>query len=117
MEALLTDTLTATWTPVCAYDQIPFDRGVAALVGAQQVALFRLSGDAAVYALDNVDPFSGIGCLSRGLTGDANGEPMVVSPLHKQRFSLRSGACLDEPAVTVATFDVRIVDGIVELRV
>jgi len=103
------------WTPVCPVAQVPIDRGVAALVAGRQVALFRLHGEHDVYAIDNVDPFSGIGCLSRGIVGDVGGEPMVVSPLHKQRFSLHSGACLDDPSTTVARFDVRLVDGMVEV--
>ena len=105
-----------TWTPVCPVTQVPVDRGVAALVAGRQVALFRLDGDADVYAIDNVDPFSGIGCLSRGIVGDVAGEPMVVSPLHKQRFSLHTGSCLDDPSTAVARYDVRLVEGIVEVQ-
>jgi nitrite reductase (NADH) small subunit len=105
-----------TWTPVCPAAQVPVDRGVAALLAGRQVALFRLHGDDQLYAIDNVDPYSGIGCLSRGLVGDVSGEPMVVSPLHKQRFSLRTGACLDDPSTVIARYDVRLVDGTVEVR-
>jgi nitrite reductase (NADH) small subunit len=105
------------WTPVCAFEQVPVDRGVAALIRGRQVAVFRLHGDGDLYALGNIDPFSGIGCLSRGLVGDHGGEPMVVSPLHKQRFSLRSGICLDDPSVNVARYDVRLAGGTVEVRV
>jgi nitrite reductase (NADH) small subunit len=104
------------WSPVCRVEQVPVDRGVAALLGGRQIALFRLDGDESVYAIDNVDPFSGIGCLSRGLVGDAGGEPMVVSPLHKQRFSLRTGSCLDDPSTLVARHEVRVVAEMVEVR-
>ena len=31
-----------TWVPVCRLDQLRVDLGVAALVGSEQVALFRL---------------------------------------------------------------------------
>lgn len=104
------------WTPLCSSAQVPVDRGVAALHDGHQVALFRLSGDERVYAIGNVDPFSGIGCLSRGIVGDIGGEPMVVSPLHKQRFSLQTGACLDDPSTTVARYEARCADGMVEVR-
>jgi nitrite reductase (NADH) small subunit len=97
-----------SWLPVCAVERLAPDRGVAAFVGGAQVALFRLEGPETIHALGNVDPFSGIGCLSRGIVGDAAGEPMVVSPLHKQRFSLRTGRCLDDPSVGVAVYDVRV---------
>ena len=106
----------ATWVPVCSITQVPVDRGVAALLGAEQIALFRLSGEDGVHVIGNIDPFSGIGCLSRGLIGDVAGEPMVVSPLHKQRFSLRTGACLDAPSTSVARYEARVADGTVEVR-
>ena len=97
-----------SWRPVCALERLAPDRGVAALVGGAQVALFRLDGSEVIHALGNVDPFSGVGCLSRGIVGDVAGEPMVVSPLHKQRFSLRTGRCLEDPSVAVEVFDVRV---------
>jgi nitrite reductase (NADH) small subunit len=107
--------MTAMWHTVCAIDQVPQERGVAALVEGTQVALFRLDGEDELFAVGNVDPFSGVGCLSRGLVGDVRGEPMVVSPLHKQRFSLQTGACLDDPSTMVPCFAVRLVDGMVEV--
>jgi nitrite reductase (NADH) small subunit len=68
-----------------------------------------------IFALDNVDPFSGVGCLSRGIVGDVAGEPMVVSPLLKQRFSLRTGRCLDDPSTSVTVYGVRVAGGVVEV--
>ena len=104
------------WRPVCPIDHLPHDRGVAALVDGTQVALFRLMGADRIYALGNVDPYSGVGCLSRGIVGDIAGEPMVASPLHKQRFSLRTGRCLDDPETSVDVFDVRVAGEIVEVQ-
>jgi nitrite reductase (NADH) small subunit len=106
-----------SWRPVCPLERLAADRGVAALVAGTQVALFRLDGPDGIHALGNVDPFSGVGCLSRGIVGDVAGEPMVVSPLHKQRFSLRTGRCLDDPSVGVAVFDVRVSGGQLEVFV
>ena len=40
--------------------------------------------------------------------------PFVASPLLKHPFDLRSGACLDDPSVAVATYAVRV-DGAVVL--
>jgi nitrite reductase (NADH) small subunit len=105
------------WHAVCRLDRLPKDRGVAALVDGTQVAIFRLSGDDELYALSNVDPFSGVGCLSRGIVGDIGGEPMVASPLHKQRFSLQTGKCFDDPAVSVDVFEARIAGDVVEVSV
>jgi nitrite reductase (NADH) small subunit len=104
-------TTAGVWTPVCALTDLLPDRGAAALLGdGEQVAVFRTSGDE-VYALSNVDPFSGAAVLSRGLVGDAGGVPVVASPMHKQHFDLRTGTCVDDPAVAVAVYPVRVVDG------
>jgi nitrite reductase (NADH) small subunit len=104
----------AGWVRVCRLDQLSPDRGRAALVGACQIALFRLSGDRGVHAVGNRDPFSGAQVLSRGLVGDAGGVPKVASPVFKQSFDLRTGVCLDDPGnpdVAVPAYPVRVEDG------
>jgi nitrite reductase (NADH) small subunit len=107
---------TTDFVPVCELDRLTPDRGVAVLVDGVAVALFRLGGGELV-AVDNVDPITGVGVLSRGLVGEVDGCPTVASPLYKQRYDLRSGACLDDPAVSIGVHDVRTVDGRVEVRV
>ena len=105
---------TDEWTVVCAVGGLTPRRGVAALVDGRPVAVFWL-GDDDVVALDDVDPFTGVALLSRGLVGDADGEPTVASPLYKQRFALRTGRSLDDDAVAVRTWPARIRDGLVEV--
>ena len=100
-----------TWVDVCALADLQPDRGVCALVSGRQVAVFRLSPDDALYALDNRDPFSGAQVLARGLVGSAGAIPKLASPVYKQAFDLRTGQCLDDPAVALATFPVRVLDG------
>lgn len=101
-------TAVEVWTPVCAMTDLLPDRGAAALLEDDvQVAIFRTSDDA-VYALSNVDPFSGAAVLSRGLVGDLGGAPVVASPMHKQHFDLRTGVCVEDPAVTVTAYPVRV---------
>ena len=95
---------------VCPYDALLPERGVAALIDGRQIALFR-TYDGTVYALDNRDPFSGANVLSRGIVGSRGEVPTVASPMYKQVFDLRTGRCLDDPAVTVATYQVGIVAG------
>ena len=102
------------WIGVCPVEAIVPDTGVCARLGDRQVAIFRL-GDDSVYALDNFDPFARANILSRGIVGDSGGAPKVASPAYKQSFDLRSGQCLDDDTVTVATFQVRVVDGVVQL--
>jgi len=100
------------WVAVCGLDDIVPNTGVCALVGGQQVAVFRLDDDS-VYALSNHDPFSRANVLSRGIVGDLKGELVVASPVYKQHFSLASGQCLEDPQVRVPVFAARLENGTV----
>ncbi len=101
------------WAPVCRLDDLEVDRGVAALVNGHAVAIFRTHD--AVHAIANQDPFSRGGVLARGIVGTRGGAPFVGSPQHRQAFDLRTGQCLDDPAVTVAVYRVRVVAGVVQV--
>ena len=103
-----------TWTTVCRYDDLLAERGVAALVGAEQVAVFRLH-DGSVHAVDHLDPFSGAHVLARGIVGSRGEAPTVASPMYKQVFDLRTGACLDDPAVRLRVWPVRVDGGTVQI--
>ena len=107
----------ATWTRVCALVDLTPDRGVAALVDGEQVAIFRLSPDDEVVAIGNRDPFSDANVLSRGIVGSRGDITTVASPIYKQRFDLRTGTCVDDPEVSVPVRAVRIVDGWIEVAV
>jgi len=100
------------WHPVCRLAELGIQRGVAALVHGQSVAIFRVD-EATVYALANHDPFDRHAPLARGIVGQADDVPFVASPVHKHGFDLRTGQCLDDPHVTVAAYDVRVVEGVV----
>jgi nitrite reductase (NADH) small subunit len=106
-----------TWVPVCRLDDLAVDRGACVLVGARQVALFRVSPDDRLYALSNYDPFSKAFVLSRGIVGSRGEVPTVASPMYKQVFDLRTGECLDDPSVSIDVFLVRCgPDGRIEVR-
>jgi len=95
-------------TAVCGLNLLQPNRGVAALLAdGTQVAVFRTNDDE-VFALSNVDPFSGAAVLSRGIVGDRGGVPVAVSPVYKQAFDLHTGECVDDPTVSVRTFAVRV---------
>lgn len=102
---------------VCRADDLVPERGVAALVGGRQVALFRLvDGDLdRVFAIDHRDPITGSNVLARGLVGRTGDRWYVASPLHKQRFDLETGACIDDDEVSVATFTVHVHGGVVDV--
>ena len=91
---------------VCRLDDIVPDTGVCALVGGEQVAVFRIQRE--VYAIGNRDPFSGANVLSRGIVGDLNGELVVASPVYKQHFSLLTGHCIEDPSVSVPVYRARV---------
>ncbi|WP_305909513.1 nitrite reductase small subunit NirD [Methylomarinum sp. Ch1-1] len=96
------------WSDICAVDDLQPDSGVCALIDNRQIAIFYLPREQAVFALDNHDPFSHANVLSRGMIGDLRGEPMVASPMYKQHFSLKTGVCLEDEAVKLQTYNVRI---------
>jgi nitrite reductase (NADH) small subunit len=104
------------WATICPYSRLTTERGVAALVDETQVAVFR-TFDGSVFAISNIDPFTGSAVLSRGIVGNRGESPTVASPLHKQVFDLESGRCLDDPAIRVPVFAVRVRDGLVEVDV
>jgi nitrite reductase (NADH) small subunit len=106
----------STWVPVCPYSRLEPERGVAALVGGLQVAVFRLY-DGRVFAIGNQDPIAEAYVLSRGIVGTRGDAPVVASPLYKQAFDLRTGECLDEPGVSVPTYPVRCEGGLVYVGV
>ena len=103
------------WIDVCHLDDLDLDRGVCALVGSQQVAVFRVSPDGGLHALANRDPFSGASVLSRGIVGSKGDVLKVASPMFKQSFDLRTGQCLDDSTVAVETFPIRAVEGRVQV--
>jgi nitrite reductase (NADH) small subunit len=105
-----------TWNPVCHYDDLLPESGVAALISGTQVALFR-TFDGSLYAIGNQDPFSGAFVLSRGIVGTRGDLPTVASPLHKQVFDLSTGMCLDDMSTCVPVFPVRQHAGRVEVTV
>jgi nitrite reductase (NADH) small subunit len=105
------------WLDACALADIPADCGVAALLAERQIALVRVGDGERVYAISNFDPFSDAFVIARGIVGDRAGRPKIASPIYKQSFDLETGACLDDPAVRLATYPVRVRDGRVEVGI
>jgi len=103
------------WHDVCALEELVEGAGVGALVGGRQVALFQVHGR--VYALDNFDPASRANVLSRGLTGNLQGERVVASPIYKHHYVLTSGRCVEDPTFNVTAYSTRVADGRVQVQV
>lgn len=96
-------------SPICSMDALVPNSGVSALVNGVPMALFYLPDEnPSVYALDNLDPFSGARVLGRGIVGDKAGELVVASPIYKQHFSLRTGLCLEDTSVQIPVYPVAV---------
>lgn len=120
------DAVDGTWVRACLLADLSIGRG-AGILGPdfEQAALFRVpaaesdrdahAGRSKLYAVGNIDPFARAAVMSRGLTGDRDGEPMVTSPLGKQAFSLRTGVCLDDDSRSLPSYAVTVRDGAVEV--
>lgn len=102
------------WKPVCPLARVPAERGVAALLDGEQVALFR-TRSGGLHAVQNRDPFSGAMVLSRGVVGSRGERDVVASPMYKQSFDLATGQCLDDPAVVLRVYPVRVEAGTVQV--
>ncbi|MFG1174859.1 nitrite reductase small subunit NirD [Erwiniaceae bacterium CAU 1747] len=104
------------WQRVCPLTRILPATGVCALVGNQQIALFRPGEDEQVFALSNIDPFAHASVLSRGIIAEHQQELWVASPLKKQRFRLRDGLCLEDQSRSISSYPVRISRGMIEIN-
>ena len=97
---------TKRWQAVCTLDEIPEEAGIGARLGGEHIALFRFGK--AVYALEDREPGGSVSVLSRGILGDAGGEPVVISPLYKTRIRLRDGRQVDTGEVAVRAWPVKV---------
>lgn len=110
----MTDTFD-NWETICSVDTLVDGTGVCALHNGEQVAIFKVKGE--LYALSNYDPFGKANVLSRGLIGSEEDTIYIASPLYKQRFSLSTGACLDDPETTIPQYQVRAHQDKVQLKI
>lgn len=98
------------WIRICRLDDIPaLGARVLQIAGADPIALFRTDGDR-VFALVDRCPHKG-GPLSQGIVA---GET-VTCPLHSWNLSLESGDARAPDVGCVATYPVRVEDGVVWL--
>ena len=82
-------------------------------LGDKQIAIFTVENE--WYAVQNLCPHRQQMVLSRGLVGDAQGEPKVACPLHKNAFSLRTGEHFGGE-YRLETYQVKEVNGQVYVR-
>lgn len=104
-----------SWKVVCDSSDVQSYLGVRALLGEQQVAIFKVKDK--FYAIDAIDPFTKAAVMARGIVGDLQGKVVIASPIYKQHFCLESGQCLEDESVAIKVFDVREQNGSLELMV
>lgn len=117
MESILIEHENLTWHAACPVDAIPEDGGACALIDGRQIAIFNFSRRGEWYATDNQCPHRQQMALSRGMIGSRGDEPKVACPFHKKTFSLQTGKCLNDDGYQIATFPVRVTDGLVYVGV
>lgn len=119
-------TATRTFT-VCRAEELEENLGAGVLLpDGTQIALFRVPTgepdragrmpDSTVFAVSNIDPYSGAAVISRGIVGEVDGEPTVASPLLKQRFSLSDGHSLEDADHRLEVFPVETSGGRILVR-
>ncbi|QDU87579.1 Naphthalene 1,2-dioxygenase/salicylate 5-hydroxylase system, ferredoxin component [Pirellulimonas nuda] len=96
---------------VARIGDIPEGEGRVFTVDGRQVGVFNLRGK--LHAIDDLCPHQGAS-LSAGHL-DEQGE--VTCPWHAWRFSVTDGKWCDNPRLGVDVFEVREVDGEVQVRV
>ncbi len=97
----------STWTNIGPTSNFPLHLGSCVKVGGKQIAVFQMPTEKKWYAVQNFNPQNQRMVLSRGLTGDADGTPIVICPLHKYRFSLENGECLSDSTYALETFPIK----------
>lgn len=98
------------WIDVARQDEFPPGEWRSLDVDGSPVAVFNLGGE--YHAIEDTCTHDG-----GALTGGALDGEQIVCPRHGARFSIRTGAVLAPPAYEpVATFPVRIENGMVQVR-
>ena len=106
-----------TWQAACTVDSIPEDGGACVLLNGQQIAIFNFTRRGEWYATTNECPHRQQMALSRGMIGSQGYEPKVACPFHKKTFSLKTGECLNDEGYQIATFPIKVEDGVVYVGV
>ncbi|GIU07888.1 MULTISPECIES: nitrite reductase small subunit NirD [unclassified Shewanella] len=95
-----------SWVALCDEASLPQHRGIAAWLAGQAIALFNL-GERGIFAVDNIDPATGVSVLSRGLVCELDDELYVASPIHKHHYHLGTGQCLEIDELSVNCYEIK----------
>ena len=99
----------AEFVTVAKVDDVPEGRGFLCRAGDWEIALFLVDGQ--YYALDDCCPHMGAP-LSLGDVRDG----AVICDRHLWAFRLADGVCTDVPTLKARTFEVRVVEDAIQVR-
>lgn len=100
----------AQWIAVARLEELSPGMGRMVEVEGARIGIF-LAGDE-VYAIDNACPHL------KGSLGKGRLDGMEVAcPLHRWKFHVGTGACSSRPGHRVRTYEVKVEDGQVAIRV
>ena len=102
-----------TWFKAADVADFPKNGGACIEYNGLQVAVFNFTRKGEWYATQNLCPHKQQMILSRGMLGSEGEEPKVACPFHKKTFSLESGKNLNGTECDLATYPVKIEDGVV----
>ena len=102
-----------TWFKAAPVSKFPKDGGACVKYKDLQIAVFNFTREGNWYACQNLCPHKMEMVLSRGMIGEENLEAKVACPLHKNTFSLKTGAHLNGDLDAIATYPVKIEDDFV----
>ncbi|HEX3559158.1 MAG TPA: Rieske 2Fe-2S domain-containing protein [Pyrinomonadaceae bacterium] len=92
-------------------EDLPEGRGATVeLAGGRELALFNAGGH--FYAVENFCPHKGAPLADGTLFGHA-----IECGWHGWRFDVRNGACLNQAAEAVETYEVVVEDGWIKIRI
>ena len=98
------------WVDVCSVNELPLGGHALADLDGTSVAVFNL--EAEYYAIHDICSHDGAELADGRVDGD-----QIVCPRHGARFCLKTGQATKPPAYeAIATFPVRVVDGLVQIR-
>jgi nitrite reductase (NADH) small subunit len=101
------------WIEAAPVEEFPSNGGAAVLIKGEQIAIFHFSNENRWFATQNKCPHKAEMVIARGLTGDSDGHPKVVCPLHKRSFSLENGKCFTDEEYQLKTYPVKVEKGMV----
>lgn len=101
------------WVKVGLVSDFPENAGACFKHNSRQIAVYHFTRTQKWYACQNLCPHKMEMVLSRGLTGDTEGIPKLACPMHKKTFSLVDGSNLNGEEYSIATYPVKIEEGIV----